>query len=178
MRRVDYEDQQLGAPADYLRGEWAERDWRNVPGPFYCAGTDNCLTGRTIAPEHVIYEDDHYPEVVYCQPRNPHEVRLVLSAAYDDPYSGYSCDGDEHWTLHLVREWWSQRHRLLAWIDTACRNAFSGTDPTDLDAAAGLCDYAKYVTGGLETDLREYGFWLERRRAPEPHEALPAIAQP
>ncbi|MFG1791202.1 ferredoxin [Nocardia sp. NPDC049149] len=175
LSRANYENQRLGSPADYLRGEWANRDWRNVPGPFYGAGTDNCWTGRLIAPEHVIYEDDFGAEVVYRQPRNPHEVRLLLSAAYDDPLGAYACDGDEHWTLSKVREWWADRNRLLAWIDSAKREWSAGTSPEDRDAAAGLRDYAAYVANGLETDLRQYGFWLEHRRPAAPTEALPEL---
>ncbi|MCX4683452.1 hypothetical protein OG401_03880 [Kitasatospora purpeofusca] len=46
---------------------WTNRDWRNVPGPFYTAGTDNCFTGRRCAPEHVAYEDEYCTEFVYRQ---------------------------------------------------------------------------------------------------------------
>jgi hypothetical protein len=41
-----------------FRGRWEERNWRNVPGPFYGAMTDNCWIGRLHAPRHVLYGDD------------------------------------------------------------------------------------------------------------------------
>jgi len=48
----------LGPPESSLQGIWQNRDWRNVPGPFYGAQTDSCWTGREIAPRHILYEDD------------------------------------------------------------------------------------------------------------------------
>jgi len=33
-------------PDATFQGKWAERNWRNVPGPFYGAMTDNCWVGR------------------------------------------------------------------------------------------------------------------------------------
>jgi hypothetical protein len=38
-------DRWLGPPQAYLRGQWADRDWRNVPGPFYGARTRLLLDG-------------------------------------------------------------------------------------------------------------------------------------
>ncbi|MFI9504143.1 ferredoxin [Nocardia sp. NPDC052566] len=171
---VIYPQSRLGPSADYLRGAWADKDWRNVPGPFYGAGTDNCGTGRLNAPGHVIYEDC-FAEVVYRQPRTPHEVHLLLSAAYSDPFCHYACDGDDHWTLSLVRDWWADRDRLLAWIHTMGEEWSVSASADDREAAAGLRDYAAYVSGALETHLREYGFWLEYRRPATPGEALPDL---
>ncbi|WP_203830077.1 ferredoxin [Actinoplanes palleronii] len=165
----------LGPTERYLRGRWADRDWRNVPGPFYGARTDNCWTGREIAPDHVVYEDEFGSEIVFRQPRDAVEVRLVLSAAWNDPYASYAVDGDAHWTLDLVRKWWSDRDRLAAWID-GLQRAWSVSERADeRDNAAGLRDFGRYLAGGLEGDLRGYGFWLDHRRAPRPGETLPDL---
>jgi hypothetical protein len=86
----------LGSPGAYLRGRWAARDWRNVPGPFYGAETDSYWMGRVVAPGHLVYEDGFGGEIVYRQPRNADEVRFVLSAARNDPFDAYAADGDEH----------------------------------------------------------------------------------
>lgn len=165
----------LGPPAAYLRGEWERRDWRNVPGPFYGAQTDSCWVGRLIAPRHVVYEDDYGSEIVFRQPQGPHEVHLVLTAAWNDPFCGYASDGDDHWTLALVREWWADRERIAAWIHDVHRRWAASEREDERDNALGLRDYASYLNNGLEADLREYGFWLDNHRAPKPGETLPEL---
>jgi hypothetical protein len=139
---ADLDDRVLGPPDAYLRGEWANRDWRNVPGPFYGAQTDSCWTGRLVAPSHVLYEDDFGSEIVFRQPQDPEAVRLVLSAAWSDPFLSYACDGDEHWTLALVREWWGERKRLTAWIRELDRTWSISDRDDERENAAGLRDYA------------------------------------
>lgn len=165
----------LGPPADYLRGEWESRDWRNVPGPFYGAQTDSCWMGREIAPRHIVYEDEYAGEIVYRQPQDPGEVHLVLTAAWNDPYRAYASDGDDHWTLTLVREWWAGRGQIAAWIQHACRTWSASERADERDNAQGLRDYATYLDNGLETHLRGYGFWLDNRRAPRADETLPEL---
>lgn len=162
----------LGPPEGYLHGEWSKRDWRNVPGPFYCADTDNCLTGF-VAPANVAFEDGFGSEFIYRQPRDEHEVQRVLSAACQEVFEAYACDGDDHWTLALVREWWAERDRLLDWIATAndMWSEHRGCYMTFL-----MGEYWAFITDGLETYLREYGFWLEHRRPASPDEALPTLA--
>jgi hypothetical protein len=55
-----------------FRGVWSERNWRNPPGPFYGAMTDNCWVGRASAPRHILYGDDieYEQEFLYRQPKN------------------------------------------------------------------------------------------------------------
>jgi hypothetical protein len=168
-------ERQLGPSEAYLRGRWAERDWRNVPGPFYGALTDSCWTGRDIAPAHVVYEDEHGSEIVYRQPRNASEVQLELTAAWNDPFGGYAADGDEHWTLRLLQEWWVDRGRLAAWIDDLQRRWSSSDRADERENATGLRAYAEYLGSGLEADLRRYGFWLDNGRSPRPDERLPHL---
>ncbi|ANZ35625.1 hypothetical protein BBK82_05565 [Lentzea guizhouensis] len=60
-------DRLLGEPV-YLLGKWEQRDWRNVPGPFYGADTDTCWMGRQIAPHHIVY-DDYGSEIVFRRTR-------------------------------------------------------------------------------------------------------------
>lgn len=165
----------LGPPAAYLRGVWKDRDWRNVPGPFYGAQTDSCWMGRVVAPRHVVYEDECGGEIVFRQPQDSGEVQLLLSAAWNDPFRAYASDGDDHWTLALVREWWASRDRVATWIrDVDHRWSVSDRDE-ERDNAQGLRDYASYLDHGLETYLREYGFWLDNHRAAMPGEALPEL---
>lgn len=165
----------LGPPSDYLRGEWERRDWRNVPGPFYGARTDSCWTGRQIAPRHIVYEDEYGSEVVFRQPQDRHEVRLLLTAAWNDPFGAYACDGDTRWTLALVREWWAGRDRVAAWLRAASHRWSASERDDERDNASGLRDYAGYLDHGLEAYLRQYGFWLDNHRAAMPGEPLPDL---
>lgn len=166
----------LGNPGDYLRGRWEERDWRNVPGPFYGANTDNCWVGRLIAPDHILYEDDYGSEVVFRQPRNAHETQLLLSAAWSDPYCAYAYDGDDHWTLELIRGWWADRAKLAEWLSDLEREWSVHDRDQEREAAQGARAYSSYLHNGLQTSLREYAFWLDNRRPAEPHEALPDLS--
>ncbi|MGW6972062.1 ferredoxin [Streptomyces sp. NPDC054952] len=165
----------LPHPEVYLTGRWAERNWRNVPGPFYGAATDTCWSGRMAAPDHVLYDDETGHEFVYRQPRNAVEVDRLLFAAWTDPLSGYGWDGDQHWTAGSVRTWWHERARLREWA-TDLKTAWSPHSDADCqEAATGLAVLLAYLDGELETDLRLYLYWLEERRSPGPAEALPKL---
>lgn len=165
----------LGDPGDYLRGRWNERDWRNVPGPFYGANTDSCWTGRLIAPDHIVYEDGFGSEVVFRQPRNPCETQLLLTAARADPYCAYAYDGDEHWTLELIRDWWAERAKLAEWLSDLEREWSAHDRDQEREAAHGLRAYSNFLEGRLENFLRDYAFWLDNGRPGQPHETLPNL---
>lgn len=161
--------------ADNLKGVWEERNWRNTPGPFYGATTDNCWTGRLVAPQHVMYDDDHGREFIYRQPQNPEEVRRVLDAAIDDPWEGYAADGDDYWTPTSVREWWADRGRLREWaIKLADKWSISEVQE-EVEAANGALDLVAYLDNGMEAYLRGYVFWLAEGREPFVGEPLPEL---
>lgn len=168
-------DDGLPDPASYLLGKWAERNWRNVPGPIYGALTDTCWVGRAAAPEHISYENEHGREFLYRQPRSRPEVLRVLAGAWGDPYSGWAVDGDEHWTPELVGDWWRDRARVREWIERDLRVWSVSARDQEREAARGLADYAAYLDGDLGTHLRGYVFWLREHRAPRPGETLPAL---
>ncbi|MGW1117850.1 hypothetical protein ACWD5B_12185 [Streptomyces tanashiensis] len=49
----------IGEHAEQLfTGVWEQRNWRNVPGPFYAGETDSMAMGRLDAPGHIAYDDD------------------------------------------------------------------------------------------------------------------------
>jgi hypothetical protein len=83
----------------------------------------------------------------------------------NDPFGGYACDGDDHWTLALVREWWAGRQRIAIWTRDVCRTWPVSGHADKRENVLGLRDYASYLDNGLETYLREYGFWLDNHRA-------------
>jgi hypothetical protein len=108
-------------------------------------------------------------------PRCRLEVLQVLFGAWNDPFRGWACDGDRHWTPQLVREWWRDRRRVAEWIEEDLRVWSASTREDEREAAAGLIDYASYLDGELEVDLRRYVRWLEEHRSPTPDETLPRI---
>ncbi|MER7801091.1 ferredoxin [Streptomyces parvulus] len=158
-----------------FRGQWSERTWLNVPGPFYGADTDNCGTGRIHAPGLVLYEADHFTEYVYRQPRTAEELADLVEAAEAEAFGGYGCDGDAHWTPAAVREWWRDRGRIREYL--ADRRADWEAD--DAKAGQGVAGaaarYAAYLDGELACHLRVYLFRLEKRRSPTPADRLPQL---
>ncbi|MGI5238702.1 hypothetical protein [Dactylosporangium fulvum] len=160
-----------------FQGKWSERNWRNVPGPFYGAETDNCWVGRLHAPRHVLYGDDidYEQEFLYRQPRSIEELRAVIFAAREDPWAGWACDGDAHWTPALVRQWWRDRARLREWITTKHR-CWSDSDRADeREAATGLADYLTYLDGDLHGDLQVYSYFLDNHISPAQGDRLPTL---
>ncbi|WP_212846844.1 hypothetical protein [Actinoplanes ianthinogenes] len=158
-------------------GVFAERNWRNVPGPFYAAGTDNCWVGRAHAPRHILYGGDggHDSEFLYRQPRTLDELRLVLRGMADDPTIGWARDGDAHWTPSSVRAWWDDRSRLREWL-TAKHRAFAESDRgQEREAATGLRDYLTYLDGDLARHLQAYVFFLDQGVAPSSRDRLPSL---
>lgn len=144
-----------GSADAYLEGEWKERNWLNVPGPFYGAETDTCCAGPAQAPANVLY-DEFGQEFIWRQPRNSDEVRAVLDAAYQDPFRGYAWDGDDHWTAAAVGEWWANRERVLKWINDRLQ-------AQDHPLTTTVRAFREYIEGELEDDLSRYVAWLEER---------------
>jgi hypothetical protein len=165
------------APEYVFCGKWEERNWRNVPGPFYGGMTDTCWVGRQNAPRHILYcDDDEFGgEFLYRQPHTVDELRAVLAGMRDDPWSGWACDGDSQWTPDLVRNWWRDRGRLREWILRKRKEWGSEGRPTDEHEGAGLTDYLAYLDSEVAGDLRCYMYFLESGRGPVRDERLPAL---
>ncbi|MFI8265203.1 MULTISPECIES: ferredoxin [unclassified Streptomyces] len=166
----------FGTPV--FQGEWANRNWRNVPGPFYGADTDCMQFGRDHARDHVAFDDFH--EFVFRQPVNERETEALVTAAGWELYNNYAWDGDDHWTPEGVRAWWRERGRVREWAVAAAAEWSSYAEnpeyvPHYHDAADGHRDFVAYIDDGLEAYLRGYLFWLDLRREPAPGEALPRL---
>lgn len=168
-------DRLLSGSASNFTGRWAERNWRNVPGPLYAATTDSAWNARSFAPHHLAYSDEYGQELLFRQPRSEYEVLLIARAADVDPFGGWAADGDRHWTPDLVREWWRERSRVEEWI-AADLSIWQESDRWDeRDAAEGLREYGDYLRGDLERHLRGYIFWLSEGRVPQVDERLPHL---
>lgn len=160
-----------------FKGAWGDRNWRNVPGPLYGALTDNCWVGRVYAPRHILYggDDNFESEFLYRQPRTVEELRDVVAGMSDDPFAGWACDGDAHWTPALVRAWWRDRGRVGDWI-TARHREWSVADKDDeREAADGLLAYLAYLDGELAGHLRAYLFFLDNGSVPRVGDRLPSL---
>ncbi|MCP3756433.1 ferredoxin [Streptomyces sp. TBY4] len=157
-------------------GLWEERNRLNVPGPFYGAMTDTCLTGRQLAPDLVLYDDVYGQEFVYRQPRDPGEVADLRAAASEEACNGYGHDGDLYWTPERLRDWWRERGQVREWAVGAGWGDWV-TRPSDWmnDAAAGARAYVAYMDHGLGDYLRGYLFRQEEGRPARAGEALPVL---
>ena len=162
----------LGHPSS---ARWDARNPLNVPGPIYGADTDTCLTGPLHAAS-IVACDLEGQEFVWRQPRTEAEVALVKEAAWEEVFGGYACDGDEHWTPDLVRQWWARRDEVRGAVRAAAAEYRSATGHHvyDLERQC-LADYLSYFDDGLEQYLRHYLLWLTERRIAEPGERLPAL---
>ncbi|KQV15683.1 MULTISPECIES: hypothetical protein [unclassified Kitasatospora] len=163
---------------DPFDGRWAERDWRNVPGPFYAAEIEAGQIAPRDAAEHIAYDDPKVGVFVSWQPVNVPETRALVADVLLG-CEGLAMDGDEHWTPDGVRGWWSERGRAREWALETAKNweSVSRTegDESYLAVARRLRAYADHIDGGLEAYLRGYVFWLAEHRVPERCEALPVL---
>jgi hypothetical protein len=164
-------------PDETFHGKWEERNWRNVPGPFYGAMTDNCWVGRLHAPRHVLYGDDieYEQEFLYRQPGTVRELQDVIVAMQEDPWAGWARDGDAHWTPSLVREWWRDRQRLRDWISTKYRRWSVSDRAHEREAANGLTVYLAYLDDGLAGRLQAYVYFLDNGVSPLLGDRLPSL---
>ena len=136
-----------------FRSTFHQRNALNIPGPFYGAETDTCETGVMEAPRNVLL-DQNGQEFVFEQPSSEEGMRDVLSAALCECFIGYGADGDDHWTLSLIRDWWASRHELLS------QEAALKGSPESILA------WRRLLIGEAEPYLRAYAYFVEERRMP------------
>ncbi|MCX7407556.1 MAG: hypothetical protein NTZ32_05670 [Planctomycetales bacterium] len=143
-------------------GKFEERNAFNIPGPFYGAQTDTCETGPLEAPENVMLDGD-WQEFVFRQPTTAEELRRVIGAARCDPFLGYGADGDQHWNLRLIREWWRGLEGRMAQS-----GELAVTNPNTEQRVS-------FSTSQAEIYLRRYAFFVDNRRLPTPTDHLPDL---
>ncbi len=147
---------------DFFQPAFAKRNPLNVPGPFYGADTDTCWTGPHEAPRNVLL-DPNGQEFVFRQPADAAELRDVLSAALCECFCGYGADGDDNWTLPLIRDWWRTRFDRLAPAEAA------RGDP------GSVRQWHRLLSGKAEDYLRAYAFFVQERRLPADGDILPEV---
>ncbi len=146
----------------FFQSAFNKRNPLNIPEPFYGAETGTCETGTAEAPHNVLLDHSGL-EFVFTQPSGEAELRDVISAAICECFVGYGVDGDDHWTLMLIRDWWRSRLDLLA-----LSSQTTGT-------AESKRLWERILLGEGEVYLRAYAFFVETRRLPADMNALPEI---
>jgi len=155
-----------GCYQDFLDvSHWPKIHYLNFPGPFYTGESDTCGTGEREAPDNVLLTD-HAEEYVFRQPQNFTEFLCVLSAAAVEVFDSYSCDGNDHWTYQLCREWWQGKDEFIRHLRTPAFRKHNGNR---------IQLYIDYLNGSAETDLRKYCYFLENGRYPIAAEPLPPL---
>ena len=149
----------------YLGGsEFSNIGQLNIPGPFYTGTTYPFGTGILAAPDNVIFDQDCV-EYVMIQPRSFIELEQIWKAGGIDLFSGYYCDGNKHWTVSKVREWWANRDFIFRQLEDEELMQFNKLQEKR---------YIHYLEFFAEMDLRRYLFFLEHGYYPR-DEKLPQL---
>lgn len=129
----------------------------NFPGPFYTGYTDNCGIGQLEAPATILYDENGH-EHIFRQPHTTQQLIQLLVAAHIDPFEAYAMDGNDHWTLDLIKEWWNNKSALIAELST--ENMIRNQNKKQAQ------DYIDYLNGEALLDLRKYAFFLLHKKYP------------
>lgn len=149
---------------DFSGSDWKNKGGLNFPGPFYTGESDTCGTGIVESPNNVIIDEDGM-EHVMIQPRNKDELEELWNAAATEVFGSYYCDGNNFWTVELVKDWWGNRMRIIKRLSHySISNNNQGQEKT----------YLSYLRNEAELDLRKYCFFLENGYYPS-DENLPEL---
>jgi hypothetical protein len=145
---------------------WKNKGIFNFPGPFYTGETDTCGTGIIEAPHNVIF-DKYCAEYIMIQPRTKKELLQIWNAGAVEVFDQYYCDGNNHWTIELVKEWWKNKDNILeslknqVLIETNCNQNLR---------------YETYLKTEAYTDLSKYCYFLDNGFYPiKKEEKLPNL---
>lgn len=150
--------------SDFGGSAWPEKGQLNFPGPFYTGITDTCGTGIIESPSNVVF-DEWCMEYVMIQPRNKPELLQLWSSGAVEVFGGYYCDGNRHWTVQLVKEWWRRKSQMVEHLKKAELVKMNRDQEKR---------YIQYLMNDAEIDLRRYCFFLENGYYPE-NESLPEL---
>jgi len=157
-----------------LTGEWKDHRWMNTPGPFYTGQADFVLMGPTCSPDYVAL-DDEMVDIVFLQPITIVDFDAVMEAADCDPFGGYACDGNEHWTVEALREWWRRVPEIREHITTHLLVPGWYSHPRDPLVNRVGAAWLRFLDEDAMAWGREYSFFLDSARWPEEDEALPDL---
>jgi len=158
-----------------FKGLWVDKLWPNTPGPFYGANTDSCGTGPTEAPYNSGLDINGF-EYIFKQPSTVQELNEVINAAAVNVLSGYACDGDAHWTITLIQDWWKQCHELLRLCLSSqylAPELIDSPDTTIRIYRRNARYRLQYVRTELAGYLASYSFLVEEGRMPREDDTIP-----
>ncbi|MFM7022431.1 MAG: hypothetical protein ACKOXB_05595 [Flavobacteriales bacterium] len=155
---------ELDTTATY-QNDFSKRSSLNFPGPFYTIETDHSGMGQPEAPENILCDQDGR-EYIFIQPRTTRELCNILTASLLDPYSSYAINGNEHWNLQLIREWWRNKNRLIATL--------LSKDFEEHNNGQNF-KYIEYLNGQAKEDLQRYAYFLEKGKYPMGAVELPEL---
>lgn len=142
-------------------GQWRDRRWMNTPGPIYTGKSDFVLMGPTIASNFVALDDEQV-DVVFRQPVTEADLGEVLQAADSDPFGGYACDGNTHWTIGDVREWWHRVPEIRRHIEDHLLNDTWYQHPSEVPMLRRIGQaWAAFLDTDAEPYARTYCHFLE-----------------
>lgn len=91
-------------------------------------------------------------EFVMIQPRTKTELLQLWNASAVEVFGAYYCDGNKHWTVKEVKNWWFEKDDLLQHLK-------------DEELIKMNCHqekrYQHYLEHLAEMDLRRYCFFLD-----------------
>lgn len=155
---------EIGDLKEFFPSKFSEKNALNIPGPVYGAETDSCCTGPQEAPDNVLI-DKSGREFVFRQASNPAEFRDLVSAAMCECFDGYGADGNSHWRLSTIRDWWRTREDML-------REEIG----EEYCKAESVLQWRRGLQGEAAGYLRVYAFFVENGRIPLDGDILPEIA--
>lgn len=154
----------FGPDSDCGESGWSVKGELNFPGPFYTGESDTCGTGIIESPNNVIF-DENCMEYVMIQPRTKAELLQLWNAGAVEVFGSYYCDGNKHWTVQLVRNWWSRRNEIFEHLKNEELIRMNCNQEKR---------YKYYLENYAELDLRKYCFFLENGFYPN-NEKLPEL---
>lgn len=148
---------------EFFPARFSDKNPLNIPGPIYGAETDTCCTGPHEAPDNVLL-DETGQEFVFRQASTAAEFRDLVSAVICECFAGYGADGDRHWRLSTIREWWRTREDMLRQGigERWCCSTSVGR-------------WKRALQGEAEGYLQVYGFFVENGRVPVDGDVLPEL---
>lgn len=150
--------------AKFFPSNFQKKNPLNIPGPIYGAETDTCCTGPQEAPNNVLL-DKNGQEFVFRQASKAEEFRDLVSAAICECFEGYGADGDSHWRLSTIRDWWGTREDML-------REEIS----EQWCKGESVQRWKRALKGEAEGYLRVYAFFVENGRVPGDGDILPEMS--
>lgn len=150
--------------SDFKSSSWELKGKLNFPGPFYTGESDTCGTGICESPNNIIF-DENCMEYVMIQPRTKIELLQLWNAGNIEVFGAYYCDGNKHWTVQSVKDWWKNRNEIFEHLKNKELIKINCNQEKR---------YRSYLENEAEIDLKKYCYFLENGIYPK-NQQIPDI---